>query len=188
MVALKVIVKKEIPETRADREHVKAEHFVQTNMSHPFLAKLFCSYQTPSRIFYAIEFLQGGELFSWMEKFEKFTESWAQFYLAEMFLAIEYLHENNIIYRDIKPENVMLDSQGHARLIDFGLCKIGVTDEESTHTRTHCGTNSYMAPEILMKGELYGPAVDWWSFGILAFDMMCGGPPWKGTDKAETYK
>ena len=115
-------------------------------------------------------------------------QKWAQFYLAEIFLAIEYLHENSIVYRDIKPENVMLDSKGHARLIDFGLCKIGVSEDEGTHTRTHCGTNSYMAPEILDKGQLYGPAVDWWSFGILAFDMMCGGPPWKGKDKYETYR
>ena len=82
----------------------------------------------------------------------------------------------------------MLDSKGHARLIDFGLCKIGVSEDDRTHTRTHCGTNSYMAPEILNKGQLYGPGVDWWSFGILAFDMMCGGPPWKGKDKIETFR
>ena len=82
----------------------------------------------------------------------------------------------------------MLDSKGHARLIDFGLCKIGVSEDDRTHTRTHCGTNSYMAPEILNKGQLYGPGVDWWSFGILAFDMMCGGPPWKGKDKCETFR
>ena len=82
----------------------------------------------------------------------------------------------------------MLDSKGHARLIDFGLCKVGVSEDDRTHTRTHCGTNSYMAPEILNKGQLYGPGVDWWSFGILAFDMMCGGPPWKGKDKYETFR
>ena len=74
LVALKVIVKKEVPESKSDREHVKAEHFVQTNMSHPFIAKLWCSFQTKSKIFYALEFLQGGELFSWMEKFERFSE------------------------------------------------------------------------------------------------------------------
>ncbi len=110
----------------------------------------------------------------------------AQFYLAEIFMALEYLHEHNVIYRDIKPENIMLDNEGHVRLIDFGLTKIGVSESPTSFTRTLCGTNSYMAPEVIKK-DLYGPSADWWSFGVLAFDMLTGGPPFRGETKHEVY-
>lgn len=106
----------------------------------------------------------------------------AEFYLAEVFMAIDFLHEHNIIFRDLKPENIMLDREGHARLIDFGLSKVGVSDDPSTFTRTKCGTNCYMAPEVLLK-QYYGRGADWWSFGILAFDMFTGGPPFYKKNK-----
>ena len=110
----------------------------------------------------------------------------ASFYSAEIFMALEYLHEHHIIYRDIKPENIMLDKEGHARLIDFGLCKVGVSENPAHFTRTLCGTNSYMAPEVIKK-EFYGPAADWWSFGVLVYDMLAGHPPFKAEDKHAVY-
>lgn len=186
-VALKVIIKKDIPNNKTDREHVQAEHFCLTHFSHPFLVKLHCSYATPTKLIYAMEFLQGGELFSWMEKFQKFSKGVATFYLAEIFMALEYLHEHHVIYRDIKPENIMLDKEGHIRLIDFGLSKVGVSENPEHFTRTLCGTNSYMAPEVIKK-ELYGPAADWWSFGVLGYDMLAGYPPFKGDSKHEVYQ
>jgi serine/threonine protein kinase len=96
--------------------------------------------------------------------------------LAEIFLALEYCHDNDVVFRDIKPENIMLDGQGHIRLIDFGLSKIGITYDH--HTNTLCGTNHYMAPELVQR-EFYGPATDWWSFGVIGYDMLTGGPPFK---------
>ena len=103
-------------------------------------------------------------------------------------MALEYLHENHVVYRDIKPENIMLDSEGHVRLIDFGLSKIGVSDSPHSFTRTLCGTNCYMAPEVVKK-DFYGPMADWWSYGVLAYDMMTGGPPFSTNgDKYDLYK
>merc|ERR1711962_1359679 len=141
--ALKVVVKKDIPDTKTDREHVQTEHFCLTHYGHPFLVKLYFSYQTPSKLIYAMEFLQGGEMFSWMEKLYKFSKGVATFYLAEVFMALEYLHEHHVVYRDIKPE--------------------------------------------VIKREYYGPAADWWSFGILGYDMMAGGPPFKAENKRDCY-
>jgi len=184
--ALKVVVKKDIPDTKTDREHVQTEHFCLTHYGHPFLVKLHFSYQTPSKLIYAMEFLQGGEMFSWMEKLYKFSKGVATFYLAEVFMALEYLHEHHVVYRDIKPENIMLDKEGHIRLIDFGLAKVGVSENPESFTRTLCGTSSYMAPEVI-KREYYGPAADWWSFGILGYDMMAGGPPFKAENKRDCY-
>jgi len=107
-----------------------------------------------------MDFLNGGELFQHLRREGRFSENRTRFYAAEIILAIEFLHKNGVIYRDLKPENVLLDSEGHIKLTDFGLSKLGVVGNRTTYT--FCGTPEYLAPEII-KGKGHGKAVDWWS-------------------------
>jgi serine/threonine protein kinase len=107
-----------------------------------------------------MDFLNGGELFYHLRKENYFTEDRARFYAAEMILALDHLHKNGVIYRDLKPENVLLDSEGHIKLTDFGLSKLQANADKMTFT--FCGTPEYLAPEIIMGGG-HNAAVDWWS-------------------------
>ena len=123
--------------------------------------ELSYAFQTPDKLYFVMEFLPGGELFFHLRREKRFTEARTVFYAAEITMALECLHKHNIIYRDLKPENVLLDKDGHVKITDFGLSKQGVA---SGHKKayTFCGTPEYLAPEII-KGTGHGKAVDWWS-------------------------
>jgi len=121
---------------------------------------LHYAFQTPEKLYFVIDFLNGGELFYHLRREQRFSEERAKFYAAEILLALECLHKNNIIYRDLKPENVLLDSKGHIKLTDFGLSKIKEKNDELTFT--FCGTPEYLAPEIII-GEGYGKEIDFWA-------------------------
>lgn len=126
-----------------------------------------------------LEYGQGGELFTHLSAERMFSEDRSAFYLAEMVLALSHLHDDlGVVYRDLKPENILLDSEGHLLLTDFGLSKVA-TDDAACNSIT--GTAEYMAPEVV-KGEKYGKAVDWWSLGALAYDMMVGDAPFRGNN------
>lgn len=116
-------------------------------LNHPFIVKLHFAFQTPERLYFVIDFLNGGELFFHLRKESKFTEARTRFYAAEIILALGCLHSNGIVYRDLKPENVILDSEGHIKLTDFGLSKLAVGGDKLTYT--FCGTPEYLAPEIV---------------------------------------
>lgn len=118
-----------------------------------------------------MDYYNGGELFYHLRKNKRFTEEQAKFYLAQIILAIEFLHKNKIIYRDIKPENIILDNKGYIKLTDFGLAKEDISDEVGT--QTFCGTPEYLAPEII-RGDKYGKSVDIWCLGILLYEMLFG--------------
>lgn len=183
--AMKVLKKAAIVKNKKDTAHTKAERNILEAIKHPFIVDLLYAFQTGKKLYLIMEYCSGGELFSYLEKEGIFLEDVASFYLKEIVLALEHLHQEGIIYRDLKPENVLLDAQGHVKLTDFGLCKESIQDGTVTHT--FCGTIEYMAPEILMHSG-HGKAVDWWSFGALMYDMLTGSPPFSAETRKKTIE
>ncbi|RMD40103.1 hypothetical protein DV735_g5022, partial [Chaetothyriales sp. CBS 134920] len=158
---------------------------------HPFIVNLYYAFQDHEKLYLILEYACGGELFRHLEMEKFFTEDVAAFYIAEIVLALDYLHNTvGVIYRDLKPENCLLDASGHLLLTDFGLSKVAIEDA-STPGGSRCnslgvGTIEYMAPEIVRNsnetsiGPGYGKACDWWSLGAMACDLMTGKPPFGG--------
>lgn len=168
--AMKVLKKPKLVELR-QVEHTLNERNILARLDHPFIVRLLCTFQDSFNLYMVMEYVLGGELFSVLRKAQRFPNDIAKFYAAEVILAIEYLHSFHIIYRDLKPENLLVDKDGHIKMTDFGFAKF-VPDV----TRTLCGTPEYLAPEIIRSKD-YGKAVDWYSLGILVFEMLAGYPP-----------
>ncbi|XP_050674793.1 ribosomal protein S6 kinase 2 beta isoform X2 [Leptidea sinapis] len=165
-----------------DRERTKMERNILVEMGHPFIVKLHYAFQTAGKLYLILDFLRGGDLFSRLSKEVMFTEEDVKFYLAELALALEHVHKLGIIYRDLKPENILLDADGHIALTDFGLSKLPPTSDKAY---SFCGTVEYMAPEVVnRKGHTF--AADWWSFGVLMFEMLTGNLPFHGATRHET--
>uniref|UniRef100_A0A673NEU1 Serine/threonine-protein kinase Sgk1 n=1 Tax=Sinocyclocheilus rhinocerous TaxID=307959 RepID=A0A673NEU1_9TELE len=182
--AIKVLQKKVILKRR-EQKHIMAERNVLLkNVKHPFLVGLHYSFQTTDKLYFVLDFVNGGELFFHLQKERTFPEPRAKFYIAEMASALGYLHSLNIVYRDLKPENILLDSQGHIVLTDFGLCKEGISQADTT--TTFCGTPEYLAPEVLRK-QPYDNTVDWWCLGSVLYEMLYGLPPFYSRDTHEMY-
>jgi serine/threonine protein kinase len=163
-------------------EQTKTERVILESVNrHPFVVKLFYAFQDHERLYLILEYAQGGELFHHLELERMFTEEVAAFYMAEIVLALEHLHHNvRVIYRDLKPENCLLDSEGHLLLTDFGLSKVAL-EEEDSRTNSILGTIEYMAPEVV-QGIAYDFSVDWWSLGAIGFDLLTGSPPFTGNN------
>ena len=164
-------------------EQTKTERTILESVNrHPFVVKLYYAFQDHEKLYLILEYAQGGELFTHLAAERMFTEEVASFYMAEMVLALEHLHHNvGVVYRDLKPENCLLDSEGHLLLTDFGLSKVAVKDD---HCKSILGTIEYMAPEVI-QGHQYGMVVDWWSLGALGFDLLTGAPPFQGNNHAK---
>ncbi|XP_020792233.1 cAMP-dependent protein kinase catalytic subunit PRKX [Boleophthalmus pectinirostris] len=151
--------------------HVHNEKEVLSEVNHPFLISLFWTHHDERFLYMLLDYVPGGELFSYLRSRGRFSNAAGLFYTSEIVCAIEYLHAKDIVYRDLKPENILLDAQGHIRLTDFGFAK-----KLSDRTWTLCGTPEYLAPEVI-QSKGHGRAVDWWALGILVFEMLAGYPP-----------
>ncbi|OMJ10255.1 cAMP-dependent protein kinase catalytic subunit PRKX [Smittium culicis] len=178
--AIKVLKKAQVVKLK-QVEHISNEKNILSFIKHSFIVNLKCSFQDVRNLYMVMEFVPGGELFSHLRRAGRFPTDVARFYASEIVLAIEYLHKHNIIYRDMKPENLLLDREGHIKIADFGFAKY-VTDR----TWTLCGTPEYLAPEII-RGKGHGKPVDWWAIGILIFEMIVGYPPFYDNNPFGTY-
>ena len=177
-----IIQKKEVAHTLGERNIL-----VRTAMADsPFIVGLKFSFQTPTDLYLVTDFMSGGELFWHLQKEGRFNEPRAKFYIAELILALKHLHEHDIVYRDLKPENILLDANGHIALCDFGLSKANLTKNDTTNT--FCGTTEYLAPEVLLDEQGYTKMVDFWSLGVLVFEMCCGWSPFYAEDTQQMYK
>jgi len=182
--AMKMLRKEHIVK-RNQVEHTKSERSVLEAVNHPFIVTLHYAFQTPKKLYVVLEFCAGGELFFHLSQAGRFSQGRCRFYACEICLGIDYLHSLNIIYRDLKPENLLLDAQGHCKITDFGLSKEGIDDNISA--KTVCGTPEYLAPEILRKAG-HGKAVDWYSFGALVYEMLTGLPPFYTRDRDKLFE
>ncbi|KAL6716987.1 cAMP-dependent protein kinase catalytic subunit [Lecanora helva] len=180
--AMKVLKKAQVVKMK-QVEHTNDERKMLQKVKHAFLVTLWGTFQDSKNLYMVMDFVEGGELFSLLRKSQRFPNPVAKFYAAEVTLALDYLHAQGIIYRDLKPENLLLDRHGHLKITDFGFAK-----EVPDITWTLCGTPDYLAPEVVAsKG--YNKSVDWWSLGILIFEMLCGFTPfWDGGSPMKIYE
>jgi len=183
LYAMKVISKLKLS-TSGRKYHAENERKVLAQVESPFIVKMRYAFQNSEKLYLVLDFMQGGELFHHLRNYGKFPISIARFYAAEVVLALEDLHANNIIYRDLKPENLLLDGEGHVHLADFNLAKPESNDSE--RTKTVCGTPEYIAPEVLRR-EKQTKAVDYWGLGVLLYEMIEGRSPFFSPSYEEMF-
>ncbi|KAK7173945.1 hypothetical protein R3I93_003697 [Phoxinus phoxinus] len=177
LYAMKVLKKAAIVQKAKTAEHTRTERQVLEHIRQsPFLVTLHYAFQTQSKLHLILDYVSGGEMFTHLYQRDHFSEDEVRIYVGEIILALEHLHKLGIVYRDIKLENILLDSDGHVVLTDFGLSK-EFLEEEKERTYSFCGTIEYMAPEIIRGKSGHGKSVDWWSLGILMFELLTGASP-----------
>lgn len=165
-------------------ENTLLEKEILQTVDHPLLCSLVFCFQTMERIYFVMPFLSGGELFQHLRKQRIFDEEKVRFYGSQIALGLQYLHDKGIIYRDIKPENILMDEFGYLKLADFGMAKKLKKNEKAN---SFCGTPEYLAPEIILQAG-HDHAADWWSFGILVYEMLCGVPPFYSDNIERMYE
>ena len=206
IVAIKKI-KKEIIELKNQIIHTRNEQLIMSKLKSKWIVELKESFQEGDYLYLVMEYVPGGDFMNLLIKKDILTEKEAKFYLAEIILAIESIHNSDCIHRDIKPDNILIDKNGHIKLSDFGLAKVSDSlynndlniikfnnenneDDNFKHEKNYScvGTAYYVAPEVLNK-KGYGPEIDWWSVGVIFFEMLCGYAPFCSKDTNEVcYK
>jgi len=179
--ALKAIKKAQIVEL-GQQSHIINEKRVMEKMNSPFLVNLRGTYKDKYKVYFLLDVCLGGELFTILRRRRYFNEATSKFFAGCVVEAFDYMHSRKIIYRDLKPENLVLDNQGYLKVTDFGFAKV-VKDK----TFTLCGTPDYLAPEIV-TGQGHGKGVDWWTLGILIYEMLASFPPFFDDEPIETYR
>ncbi|XP_042220692.1 ribosomal protein S6 kinase alpha-5-like isoform X2 [Homarus americanus] len=179
LYAMKVLKKATIIQKKKTTEHTKTERQVlEAVRQSPFLVTLHYAFQTDAKLHLILDYVSGGELFTHLYQRERFREDEVRLYIGEIILALEHLHKLGIIYRDIKLENILLDSDGHVVLTDFGLSKDFLSHDTEHRAYSFCGTIEYMAPEVVRGGSHgHDQAVDWWSVGVLTYELLTGASP-----------
>jgi serine/threonine protein kinase len=186
MFAMKVI-RKDAVQKKTDIEHTKTERRLLQKIKHPYIVALHFAFQTDDKLYMVMDYVSGGDIYYHLRQQRRFNEGTVRIWAAELILALEYLHRLSVVYRDMKPENLLLDEEGHVHLTDFGLSKVQSHEDEPLHT--FCGTPYYLAPEMLVaKGKGYGKSVDWWGLGILLFEMLAGQPPFYSNNMHRVYE
>lgn len=179
--AMKMLEKEKVLKLK-QVEHSLYEKRILYALNFPFVIYLKYFFKDNVYLYYILPYVPGGEMFSHLRRAGKFEENVSKFYASQVILALEYLHACELIYRDLKPENILIDKNGYIKLTDFGFCKV-----LKGRTWTLCGTPEYLAPEVILsKG--YGKSVDWWSTGILLFEMSAGHPPFYASDPMKIYE
>ena len=181
LIILKILNKSQIMLAN-QKPHITNEFNILQELEHPSIISFLCYTIDEKYIYLAFEFIPGGDLFTLLKAENTFSLERTQFYAGQIIFALEYLHSKNIIYRNIKPENILIDKNGYIKISDFELAK-----KIEDRTYTICGTPGYLAPEIILnKG--YGFSVDWWAFGILLYEMICGVDPFADEDPMKIYE
>jgi protein kinase A len=179
--ALKILKKIEIQKLK-QVDHILSEISILNMTDHPFIVKMKGITQNEQYLYILLEYVQGGELFTYLRTVQSLKNEEAVFYAAQVILMFEYLHSKNIVYRDLKPENLLIDAQGYLKLTDFGFAKV-----IDNRTYTLCGTPEYLAPEILLQ-KGHGKPVDWWCLGILIYEMLVGIDPFSDEEPMAVYQ
>uniref|UniRef100_A0A4W5LZV1 Protein kinase N3 n=1 Tax=Hucho hucho TaxID=62062 RepID=A0A4W5LZV1_9TELE len=185
LYAIKALKKGDVV-TRDEVDSLMCEKriFETINSSHhPFLVNLHGCFQTVDHVCFVMEYSPGGDLMTHIHT-SIFTERQAQFYASCVLLGLEFLHQNKIVYRDLKLDNLLMDADGYVRIADFGLCKEGMSHGD--RTSTFCGTPEFLAPEVLTDNN-YTRCVDWWGLGVLIYEMLVGESPFPGDDEEEVF-
>ncbi|KAH0786081.1 AGC family protein kinase [Histomonas meleagridis] len=164
-------------------QQIMSEREILLNNQHPFLVSAHFTFQTKTNVFIVLDYVPGGELLNRLRIEGRFSERRTQLYAAEILLGIEHLHNHGIIYRDLKPENILVDADGHLKITDFGFAK-NIENDENNSTKTFCGTLGYLAPEVIRQ-KPYTKSVDWWAFGIILYEMLCGHSPFESCNQSE---
>ena len=180
-IVIKMLIKSEIVKNKQE-QHILNELDILETISHPSIISCTGFTQDEKYLYLAFEFIQGGDLFNLLKVENCFSIDKAQFYAGQIVFVFEYLHSKNIVYRNLKPENILINKNGYIKIADFQFAKV-VTDR----TYTMCGTPGYLAPEIILnKG--HGLSVDWWTLGVLLYEMICGVDPFADDDPIKIYE